>query len=257
MAVAGGVVPTPMMVYGSHICAALYVLFGGKVWRRGIMRRVEQDELLDTGYGSEGEVRASLDDLWRINRYLGGIRALTVHLDRRLWGQARTVLDIGSGSGEIAALIAARYPQCRVMALDNSRRHLVVAREKVGRSVMLVQADAGHLPFGANSVDYVVSSLFLHHLGPDAVAGLLRRAYEIARCGVVMSDLVRGRVPLMAFRCITPLVSPITRHDGAVSVRRAYTVSEMRELAARAGLRHGRVRGHPMFRMTLTVDKPS
>jgi hypothetical protein len=62
---------------------------------------------------------------------------------------------------------------------------------------------------------------------------------ELARLGFVVSDFRRGRLAWAAVWLATRAVSRnrMTRHDGPLSVRRAYTPSELARLAARADLR--------------------
>lgn len=227
--------------------------------------RHSQEELLDLGAGTQRDVEASLRDLWRINRYLGGIPPLTRHLYPRLRVHTGvvTVADIGAGSGEIAALIARWAARngvaLRLLALDVSMRHLDVARHHTRQTpaVSLVQADVMQLPLGVGQADYIVSSLFLHHFAPEQVIAILRDTFARARCGIIMSDTQRGQLPLIAFRLLQPVFarSYITRFDGAASVRRAYTPAEFRALALEAGLENVRVFRHFPFRMTLTADK--
>jgi SAM-dependent methyltransferase len=152
----------------------------------------------------------------------------------------------------------------RVTALDYSTRVLAVAAKNTRRAqpigakgVSLLRADARRLPLAPGSVDFVISSMFLHHLPPDDVIALLAAAFRLARCGLVLSDLVRGRLPYLAFYAIAPVLARnrLTRVDGATSVRRAYTPLELRRLAKSAGLRGAQVIAHFPWRMTLVVDK--
>lgn len=232
---------------------------------RLVPMRVDVQELLDLGEGSPQDVQASLADLTRINRYLGGINSVTQHLYPRLLalGRPATVLDIGTGSAEIPRVIA-RWAHrqgldIHVAGLDLSNRHLVLAKHSTQNSsrINLVLADANHLPFNANSIDYVISSLFLHHFPPEQSVKLLRQCYTQARRGIIMSDLVRGWLPLLAFKLGQPIFarSYITRYDGAVSVRRAYTPAELESLARAAGIPHPHVYRSWAWRMTLVADK--
>ena len=54
-----------------------------------------------------------------------------------------------------------------------------------------------------------------------------------------MNDLDRGRVPWLGAWLLLHAATrnPYTRHDGPLSVRRAYRPAEVRALAARHGLR--------------------
>ncbi|HEX2905965.1 MAG TPA: methyltransferase domain-containing protein [Phototrophicaceae bacterium] len=227
--------------------------------------RIDQPELLDLGQGSPGEIQTSLADLGRINRYLGGIEAVTRHLYPRIRTHTGNVsiADIGTGAADLPQNIAQwakRQPhRPHLIGVDLSAHHLAVARSHTQNfaQINFVQADARELPFQRNSVDYVISSLFIHHLTPEQVVALLRQLFTIARCGLIISDLVRGCLPLWAFKLGQPIFahSPITRYDGAVSIRRAYTPEEFLALAQAAGLAPVRVYRHWAWRMTLVVDK--
>ncbi len=230
----------------------------------GFRTRVDVPELLDTGEGSPEDVRASLRDLERISRYLGGTFAVTRYLYPRL-RQHRTavIADIGTGSAELPAQIARWSTRhgitARMLAIDFSARNLDIARgnAQTQPTIKLIQADANHLPFARSQVDYVISSLFLHHLPPEDVVALLRHSYERARRGIIMSDLERSWMTLASFKLVQPLFarSYITRNDAAASVRRGYTSAELRDLARDAGLTNARVHRPFPFRMTLTADK--
>ena len=102
-----------------------------------------------------------------------------------------------------------------------------------GRSVA---ADALRLPLPDRSVDVVSSTLFLHHLDAPGVAALLRESARVARFAVSALDLTRHRVPLAVNALLGRVLyrSPITRHDGHASVLQAFTIPELRAIAARA-----------------------
>jgi hypothetical protein len=71
-----------------------------------------------------------------------------------------------------------------------------------------------------------------------------------------MSDLVRHAVPYWFMKATTPVFarSPMTRHDAAVSIRRAYRPQELQAVAAAAGLREAQIFRHFPYRMTLVID---
>jgi hypothetical protein len=236
---------------------------------RGPARRdgLDASEWLDQGRGSPADVAANLAEMARTNRWLGGLRALTRYLYPRLQAAPGpvTVLDLGTGSADVPLAIArwARRHGCdvRLLALDWSGRNLAVARAHTARepAVRLLRADAARLPLAPHSVDYVVSTLFLHHLQPEELIRLLRAASACARRGILMSDLTRGWLPLAAFRLVQPLFARhrFTRHDGALSIQRAYTRAELQALAAAAGLSTVRVHAAWPWRLTLVADTPS
>ncbi|CAJ1343162.1 unnamed protein product [Effrenium voratum] len=76
-------------------------------------------------------------------------------------GSAR-VLDVATGPGMVAE--AALQRSAEVVALDFSRKMLDLAEERLGNSVEFVEADAGSMPFEANSFDAVLCSFGVLHL---------------------------------------------------------------------------------------------
>lgn len=230
-----------------------------------IPQRSDQPELLDQGAGSSADVEANLTEMWRLNRAFGGVSALTRHLFTILkrTEQPLRLVDVGTGSAEMAIYIARWASQnqrdVNMTALDISGRNLAVARKNtaVNSDVQLVQADIRALPFAVNSVDYYISSLFLHHFSPYQIIELLHQLYNSAKRGIIMSDLVRGYTPLLAFRLVEPAFARnyLTRQDGRLSIRRAYTPSELRTLAQAANIPNPVVFTYFPWRMTLVAEK--
>jgi hypothetical protein len=226
--------------------------------------RVDCPELLDQGVGTNEDVKANFADLWRINRYLGGVKAITQHLYPRLLAHTGTItlVDIGTGSGDIGAVITRWARQHRIAlnlwGIDLSARNLMLTRSPPNMTLdTRIQADALHLPFKIGSVDYYLSSLFLHHLSPDNLIKLLATTFQSANKGIIMSDLTRGRLPQIAFKLGQPIFARnfLTQHDGMASIRRAYTPDELLYLARAAGLSKVRIYRHWGWRMTLVAEK--
>ena len=231
------------------------------------LSRVDETEWLDRGQGSAADVAANLDEMWRLNRWLGGLSALTRHLYPRLRAASASgpssVLDLGTGSAQVPLAIARwardHHRAVNVYGVDWAARNLDAARRRTrgDPQVGLLLADTQRLPLAEHSVDYVISSLFLHHFQPEPAVELLHAAFRVARRALIMTDLVRGRLPWLAFTLVQPVLArhPFTRHDGRLSIRRAYTPAELRGLAASAGLPAARVYTHWPWRMTLVVER--
>ncbi|HEX7289167.1 MAG TPA: methyltransferase domain-containing protein [Candidatus Angelobacter sp.] len=220
------------------------------------MQRVVTPELLDRDAGTAREVQASLRDLRMVNRWFGGART-TLHLLRRVtqrcgFAQLRW-LDVGGASGDVAALVeksmAAAGVESQATILDRVPTHLNGAHPSVC-------ADALALPFADNSFDVVASSLFVHHLEPEELAMFIREALRVARHALVINDLVRHPAHLALVYAGYPLYrSRLTRHDSVASVRRAYTVDEMKAMLERAGTAESEIGRSFLFRMGAIVWK--
>ncbi len=235
-----------------------------------IPKRIDHEEMLDAGQGSLQEVRRSLADLDRINRWLGGRAPLRRFLYPRMaalrLGRPVRVLDVGAGSGSASIVIAQWAVENRlpveIVAFDNNERHLAIAANAVrGRpGVRLLRGDVRSLPFAENAFDFVFSTLLLHHFDPGTLRTLIPALSRISRSSVILNDLVRDRVPAIFFSATTPVFarSPLTQHDGRASIRRAYTPREMRGILKEAGLPRARIYTHGLYyRMTVVIDKES
>jgi ubiquinone/menaquinone biosynthesis C-methylase UbiE len=104
-----------------------------------------------------GPLRRTFDNLapvWDQYRSPDAFAPVEAALDR-LEGAPRRVLDVGTGTGAVAALIADRFPEAEVVAVDVSERMIEQARRKAGERVRFEVADAERLPFGDGSFDLV------------------------------------------------------------------------------------------------------
>ena len=215
------------------------------------MRRLAATpELLDGPLDDVAALRGNLRDLRRVNRFLGGAYLSRIAVDLLLDGQtgSRSLLDVGTGAADIPVALldaaALRGRDLRVVALDVREEILEAARTldpglADRRDLQLAASDGRSLPYPDRAFDVVHSSLVVHHLEPRDAIAFLREARRVARTGVVVNDLLRGRPQLAGAWLLTRLTTRnhYTRHDAPLSVRRAYTRVELKALLAAAGLR--------------------
>lgn len=83
----------------------------------------------------------------------------------RLEGAPRAIWDLGCGTGEVTAMLAARWPEARVHGLDSSPEMLAQARSHPG--IEWVHGDiAGWAPSGV--VDLILATASLHWVADHA-----------------------------------------------------------------------------------------
>jgi SAM-dependent methyltransferase len=186
-----------------------------------------QPERLDIETPPRDLVERSYRFLRFVNRRLGGVRAtrLAFREFARGWraDERIRVLDVASGTGDIPEAIARRDPRIDFTCLD-------LNSDPNGR--VSVRGDALRLPFRDGAFDYVTTSLFMHHLSDEGAAAALREFDRVARRGLVMNDLIRRRRLYLWTKAFTLFANEIVRHDGPLSVRKSFTVEELRALAA-------------------------
>jgi SAM-dependent methyltransferase len=99
------------------------------------------------------------------------------------------VLEVGTGSGNLARAVLEHWPTANVTASDVAGGMLDVARERLAdvdpSRVRFVEAPAAKLPVGEGTVDLIVSS-FVLQLVPDRLAAL-REARRLLRPGGVVA----------------------------------------------------------------------
>lgn len=212
-------------------------------------RRVAAQEHLDGPLDDLATVVGNLRDLRRLNRLFGGVALSRWGVNRLLDGApgAPTILDVGTGGADIAvALLAdARWRGRRVEVTGVDSRAEILAAARLARprldqvpGLRLALVDASRLPYPNETFDVGHASLVVHHLERDDAVRFLAELGRVSRLGVVVNDLHRSEAALAgAFLAAQVLTrNPFTRHDAPLSVRRAYTSAEMRDLLIEAGL---------------------
>jgi ubiquinone/menaquinone biosynthesis C-methylase UbiE len=173
------------------------------------------------------------------------------------------VLDLGAGGCTIPKAIAEWARQAaislQIYALDLRHAHLQWAQRRLQPwpEIAFIQGDVRALPLAEGSVDFVISSLFLHHFTASELLQVLPQWARLARQSLIMTDLVRHPAPYWFMKATSAFFarSSITRHDAAVSIRRAYRPQELRRIAAEAGLPQACVHTWFPYRMSLVIDR--
>lgn len=111
------------------------------------------------------------------------------------------VLEIGSGSGAMAAEVLRNFPEVHLTATDYDTSMVTAdlgRLEEFGSRATARQADATELPFADATFDYVLSFIMLHHVFDWEHA--LRESARVLRPGgqLIGYDLL-STLPLRAF----------------------------------------------------------
>jgi SAM-dependent methyltransferase len=158
------------------------------------------------------------------------------------------LLDVGFGHGDmlraIARLAARRGRAVELVGVDLNPRSEAAARAATDPSLPIrwITGDYRHL--AGQGWDMVVSSLVTHHMSDDQRRAFLRFMEEQSRCGWMVNDLHRQRLPFAGYPLLASLllVDPIVRRDGQLSVGRSFRADEWRAMLADAGIDGAMVR---------------
>jgi tRNA (cmo5U34)-methyltransferase len=147
--------------------------------------------------------------------YLENIRAdipvfdeLQDHAARATVGiEARTILELGVGTGETARRVLALHPDARLVGIDENEEMLAAAGLDADLRVSRLEEALPQGPF-----DLVVSCLAVHHLDSQGKRDLFRRIAEVLRSGgrFVLADVV---VPEREEDQVTPTTPDFDRPD--------------------------------------------
>ena len=158
---------------------------------------------------------------------------------------AGTVLDLGTGSGDMLERFAAAHPRANFVAVDGAAAMLDLARRRVGANPSLqgrVSFITAFLPADAiPPADYsvVMSHSMLHHLFEPQVLWQTVRQHAGRNSFVFVADLRRPASERAAAQTIEQLAADepqVLRRDFYNSLCAAFTADEVRAQLVRAGL---------------------
>jgi len=163
-------------------------------------------------------------------------------------GASFTLLDVGYGQGDMLRTIwrwaRRRGLEPRLTGVDLSPWSASAA-EAATDPAWGIEYRTGdvfqHAP--DRPVDFVISSLVAHHMPDDVLVRFISWMEASARRGWFINDLHRHPVAYYGFMALSrlALMHPMVRHDGLVSVTRAFTRRDWEQLVALSGAPAGEV----------------
>lgn len=216
-------------------------------------------ELLDDPAADPALVARVLTDLIRANRWLGGVAAmrhgLTALFDRRDTGGHFTLLDVGTGAGDLPRA-ATRWAARRGITLHTVglERLRAAARCNASRGGSTLLACGTALPFADAGIDIVSIAQLLHHFDDDTVVRMLAEAHRVAARGVVITDLWPTPGAAAGFRLAGRALGlhQVTIDDGVTSLARGRRTAALAALAVRAGAVAPRATSRPPARVIVS-----
>lgn len=199
----------------------------------------------------------NLGELDVLNRYFGGHSISMEGLTKLITDRKKTyyIADLGCGSGDLLKYIA-RW------ARSNSYAVKLTGVDFNPDAIGYLKANCSDYPeiegVVSNYMDYLTSvpkvdivhcSLFCHHLDDKELLELLKHLNRYTG-GFVVNDLQRSRVAYWAAWLLPRLLNGtyLSKHDGPVSVQKAFTRNELVKLLQTAGIENATVSWRWPFR---------
>jgi 2-polyprenyl-3-methyl-5-hydroxy-6-metoxy-1,4-benzoquinol methylase len=213
----------------------------------------------------KGEVvDQTLRELDFINQWLGG-NAVTLNALRLLWKSNNksgtiTIADLGCGSGEMMKLIykLANKNKQRVFltGIDANANIIEYAkRNQVNDSIAFESINIFSDEFKVREFDIIVCTLFLHHFTAEELVLVFKSFKQQARIGIIVNDIHRHPLAYYSIKWLTQLFSKseMVKFDAPLSVLRAFTKSELKDLLSKSGITNYELTWKWAFRWQLII----
>jgi 2-polyprenyl-3-methyl-5-hydroxy-6-metoxy-1,4-benzoquinol methylase len=219
-------------------------------------------ELMDRPQPVSPELERDLENIRQLNRWFGSYALISMFLSRWIKpGSRLRIVDLATGSGDIPRLIAEHGrkvgAELRIDALDRQSATLEIAQKLSVPYPEITFVEGNILEWRpAEPYDVVFCTLALHHFSDDDAVRLLQRCRELSHKFVLVSDLRRSGMATIGVHLLTATMfrEPMTKHDARLSIARAFSYSEMNQLAKRAGWTNFGHKTFPFARQAIWLE---
>ena len=209
----------------------------------GLATRAIAEELMDGEDLDAATYAAVVGDLARVNVVTMAARPTLDFLARGTRGMMRfKLLDVGFGDGDMLRRIA-RWAKNRGIAaelvgVDLNPRSELAARAHTPDDLAITYVTGDYADQAGKGWDFIISSLVAHHMTQAQLVAFLRFMEAETARGWLVNDLNRHGFAHWGFPILARLARwhPIVRHDGTLSIARAYRPAEWAPILAEAGV---------------------
>lgn len=221
--------------------------------------RSDKRELLDAENISAIELQKNLAELQFINKWLGG-HAISLKGLQKVMGDKSeiTVCEIGCGGGDNLAFLLEKNKRSNrrlhTLAIDLKEECIAIARKNPAlKDTVFIQSDYKSHRF-SKKPDIIFSSLFCHHFSSDELVEQILWMKENTTVGFFINDLERNAIAYQSIWLLTTLFSNsyLVKNDAPLSVARALTKNEWKDIFKKAGIRDYQIRWQWAFRFLIT-----
>lgn len=229
-------------------------------------QRILTPELMDDPALDLNTLTLALQDVSQVNKLLGGnqvtINGLGYFFNK--YPQASyTIVDLGCGDGEMLRAVAKfgrkKDVSLKLIGMDINEKSLALAKEKSVEypEITFLQQDILKLDSDSFSCDIVISTLTMHHFTNEEIVIFLKCFLNLATLGFVINDLHRSSIAYNLFKLYSSFFmrTDLARHDGLISIQRAFKKEELTSLAKKLDVKTNIIKWQWAFRYLWIADK--
>lgn len=211
------------------------------------MHRSAERELMDDPLLADKDLREALQDISKVNKWLGGDRItshavssiLKKHPSKTHW----TIADIGCGDGEMLRILSKKFenfgPTFSFTGIDISEQSLEMARSSSKDFKNILFKNENILTAKTDEVyDITLCTLTLHHIPEEQLISFVKGMIQRTKYDIIINDLQRSKMAYHLFTLISRIFikSPIAKNDGLVSIASAFKRNDLEKYAQVLGL---------------------
>lgn len=206
-------------------------------------KRSSEEEIMDDLSIGGPIIDQTLRELNTINKYLGGdsvtLSALKMIVRKNSMSRDKPIriVDMGCGGGDMLMKISKwatrENLEVELIGIDANPHIIKYATEHCSDYKIEFRCeDVLEQVLDSNSIDIVISTLFLHHFDENQCLGLIEKWSLATRIGVIINDIHRHMIAYYSIKWLTSIFSKsgMVKNDAALSVKRAFRSNEIQKL---------------------------
>ncbi|GEC73784.1 hypothetical protein SAMN05443543_11266 [Flavobacterium flevense] len=222
--------------------------------------RTQETEIMDDFSLQGEELRSALDQIAKINQFLGGNKLTLEGIKKLLKNTdvSRTIViaDIGCGNGDMLRMLD-RYGQknninFQLIGIDANAFTINHARilSHDFKNIEYRCMDIFSEEFTTIHYDIVLCTLTLHHFSDEDIINIMTIFNKNTTMGIVINDLHRSKLAYVLFEliCFVFNLNKMGRKDGLVSILRGFKKRELEAFSKKINLKNDTINWKWAFR---------
>ena len=229
--------------------------------------RTDLEESMDDFSMDNAGLVTALDDIARINQFLGG-NAVTLDGVKTLIkdfpkDQVITIIDFGCGSGDMLRMLS-KYGKdhnlnFKLIGIDANEATIRHAEKCSANfeNISYLAEDIFLYDFSQLSIDIALITLTLHHFKNDEIIKIMKVIFNLVKKGIVVNDLQRSKLAYRLFQAIIFIfrLEKMTANDGLISILRGFKREDLEKFSKDLGLKKYSIKWKWAFRYQWIIRK--